>query len=450
MSWREVSPGRFERPFDTIEQFYKLISAGAAALGREHWTVNIVAQLKLDPSLGHPEPCLRSAWKATRFKLPQIAAFAVENTYVYEVPDALALQSWLDETFVVEPLTATTADLYANGKPSPMAKMHYLPQTSEILIRSSHYRVDGIGALHLLDTFLKSLAVPVDVHFGSEPTRLSPSLDQILSIPASVCAESEATANDQIKLYIDNLPSIGLDPDLSSLLPGGTRRCEIELSSDLTLSIISQCKQEGFSVTAGVHAAVIKATQHAANPSSSATKWTTWISFDFRKYCPPPYNGADHGVSIYHTGFPATLTPTTFFADALKIQEYNSRNLTAPDDNVFSYLNCYVDKVRTLFTTPVPEGTPPPTEPLLGSLGVIDKQLTSWYDGRVEVTDFWLGVEQLSPQLQIYVWTRAGRMKLSICYNESFYSADFVVGFLRAVKVELLQGLQISQELRGC
>lgn len=97
----------------------------------------------------------------------------------------------------------------------------------------------------------------------------------------------------------------------------------------------------------------------------------------------------------------------------------------------FSYLICHVDKVPALFTTAPPEGAVPPAEPeptaepLAGSLGVVANCMTSKHAGKVEVTEFRLGV-QLSPQMQVSlsVWARQGRMKLNVCYSEAFYIAE--------------------------
>ena len=50
MSWKEVRPGRFERPFDTLEAFYRGIAAGGAELAKEHWTISIGVKFHMEPS----------------------------------------------------------------------------------------------------------------------------------------------------------------------------------------------------------------------------------------------------------------------------------------------------------------------------------------------------------------------------------------------------------------
>ena len=102
MSWKEISPGRFERPLDSIELFFQALAAGGAPLKREHWTVTAVAKLQRKASADNTETALKHAWKTMRYDHPQIACFADGATKVYEVPDDDAVDSWMASTFIVE------------------------------------------------------------------------------------------------------------------------------------------------------------------------------------------------------------------------------------------------------------------------------------------------------------------------------------------------------------
>ena len=102
MPWKETSVGHFERPFESLERFYRALSAGGAALNREHFVVSAVVRLRLSPSIGDLEPALQHAWKTLRYDFPQIAAHGQGDTYIYEVPTASTIDSWLSETFITE------------------------------------------------------------------------------------------------------------------------------------------------------------------------------------------------------------------------------------------------------------------------------------------------------------------------------------------------------------
>ncbi|RAH77595.1 hypothetical protein BO86DRAFT_403595 [Aspergillus japonicus CBS 114.51] len=46
MSWTQVSSTRYERPFDTIETFYRAIAAAGAPLNKEHYLITCTARLQ--------------------------------------------------------------------------------------------------------------------------------------------------------------------------------------------------------------------------------------------------------------------------------------------------------------------------------------------------------------------------------------------------------------------
>ena len=321
--------------------------------------------------------------------------------------------------------------------------MHWFPHTSEILFRSSHWRIDGIGSFHLLNHFLHILAHPLPVEFGDESANLSIGLDEAASVPLEVTPAMEQSATDLLLQYVNNVPSIGL-PTSMNQTPGGSARCQIIFTPTLTYSIIARCKTSAFSLTAATHAAIVSATSQNADPGNPADIYTSFSNFDLRKYCPRPYNSASKAVSIFHTGIPVVIKPASFQENAVQFQKISSRRLNASgQESIFSFLACYVDKVRTLFTQPPPPGSLPPSEPSLSSLGIIDDFLAHIHGDSVEVTNFWLSVDMLSRQLMMYIWTHWGKLTLSACYNQAFYASEFVEEFLAKVKHILLEGLEI-------
>ncbi len=447
MPWKETSVGHLERPFESLERFYRAISAGGVALNREHFVISAVLRLRLSLSAGDSEQALRHAWKTLRYDFPQIAAYGRGDTYIYKVPTTSTIDSWLSETFIVEQATSTTTNVCGSSAPTDLAKMHYFPHTSEVLFRSSHWRIDGIGSLHLLNHFLKILAHPRPIEFRDEGRNLCVGLDEATNVPLEVTPGMEGSATDLLLQFINNVPSIGL-PTSTNQTPGGSARCQFTFTPLLTSSVVARCKASGFSVTAATHAAIVCATSQRAVMETPARKYTSFANFDLRKYCPPPYNGANKAVSNFHTGIPVVITPSTFQDNAVQFQKLYSRRLNAPgQENIFAFLACYVDKVHTLFTQPPPPGSLAPSEPSLSSLGIIDDFIAHRYGDTVEVTDFWLGVDMLSRQLMVYVWTHRGELTLSACFNQEFYVQKFVEEFLASVKDILLKGLDLEGSL---
>ena len=63
MSWKETSPGRFERPLDTLELMFKAIGDQGKSLNREQWAVRVSARFRLNDTVGDAQLAVRHAWK---------------------------------------------------------------------------------------------------------------------------------------------------------------------------------------------------------------------------------------------------------------------------------------------------------------------------------------------------------------------------------------------------
>ena len=175
-------------------------------------------------------------------------------------------------------------------EPSSLPTIHYLPRTSEILISASHWCVDGMGALQLLNNFFKALGKPRQIKFGDEGRNLSPSLDEIANFPASTNDEEDEAASRLLKKYTSSTPSIGLPTELSNQVPGATRRTELTFTPPITSAIISACQVRTLSVATAFHSALIVATKQLAYSETLARNYTSWGAFDLRPYLRSPYS----------------------------------------------------------------------------------------------------------------------------------------------------------------
>ena len=136
-SWKEKAPGRFERPFDSIELFFLTLARATTPINREHCALNIAAQFRAQFSSEDVLRRPKNAWITMRYDHPEVASRAEGDTKVYGVPDALALEAWLQETFVVAADTAKVEDLVASIQPQSLATIHFFPQSCEILFHTS-------------------------------------------------------------------------------------------------------------------------------------------------------------------------------------------------------------------------------------------------------------------------------------------------------------------------
>lgn len=99
------------------------------------------------------------------------------------MPNDTALQAWIAST-VITSAAANADDLYTTITPITQAKLYYLPASSQLVLRIPHDTVDGIGVLRLLDRLLSILvSSPAEkITFGDEPSRLAPTLREILGV----------------------------------------------------------------------------------------------------------------------------------------------------------------------------------------------------------------------------------------------------------------------------
>ncbi len=448
MGWRETLPGRFERPFDTSELFYKSIADGFAAISpqREHWAVTVCAHFDVRPSIGEVEPALRHAWKTMRHDHPQIASFAEGNTMVYEVPSAVALELWLANTFFVK--HDTTADgLLASPHLHPLPTIHYLPQVSQIIVRLSHWRIDGIGALLLLKNFFAALAEPRKIEFGTEGRNLSASLDEVAEFSPESSEGDEMAATELYTQYANNLPSMSLPLITTKYVPGATRRLELQLQPGATSAVLDSCKSRRLTITTALHAALISSLKQVAPTEDMSRNYTSWVTFNLRPYLPAPFNTEAHAVTLYSMGIPLTLEPSNFTRQIAQLQcSYSQLSLSQSTAKVPTFLGAYVRKVSDLYKKSSLPETSMPAPPVLISLGDLDHHMNCRYGNAITLNEVSLATEVLTRQLTLYVWSWKGRMSFSICYNEEFYTAAFVTEFLQRIAIILFDELSLDHD----
>lgn len=306
--------------------------------------------------------------------------------------------------------------------------------------------MDGIGALHLLHQVFKALAEPRSVVFGTESKNLSPGLFDATGTSTSVTPEIEEAVANMVTKLVDNQPSLGLRTIASNQIPGSTRRRELRFGTQRTYAAVKACKDRGIGVTAAVHAALIIATQQFAPPELAARKYTSWCVFDLRPYCQPPYDSASYPVASYHGGILASIAPSSFLPNALELQSIYKRSWHPSQSDLLATLSHITETMAPMMSQPPPSNIPPPSEPVLSSLGVVDRYIHSRYGDKVEVEvkDFWLAVETLTRQVEVHVWTFQGNLTLSACFNEQFYEAKFIEGFLAKIQAILFHELNIE------
>ncbi|KAL4786493.1 hypothetical protein BJX76DRAFT_365578 [Aspergillus varians] len=437
MSWQQTAPGRFERQFDTIERFYRGIGAAAVHLHKEHYFISSVVRLKHLPSIAD----LQSSWKALRHLHPQIATEedVTGSKLTYTVPTPTDVEQWVKDTFVVHrqdgQCSADSLDTVL--PPSPQLMLHVLPSTNELLFRTPHWRIDGIGLIHLQNALFTLLAngYPSDLLFdGSETSRLPPTLDEAACIPLEITPAMSQAADSELSIVFKGSNPVSFTEALPNITPASSRRIGIHLPRDITQQIITAGKARGITVTAAVQAALVIATRNHISPENG--RLLCFNALNLRDRLPTPWNGSSGAVAIYHTGKPCSIdfVENKDFTSVSGLLTAHYRRDIQP---LFGVMADYVPKIGAMLAMPLDIilQAPGAAHPEFGSLGLVDNHLKTTYARNgsgvdISIEDWWLGVQIINKVLHMYVWTRDGRMYLGCHYNEAFYENEFVERFL--------------------
>lgn len=427
LQWKGTSPGHYERDMDDVESFYAFVASGGFSIGKEQWA--ITAGIKIEFESEDLIAIVRQAWTTLRYKCPSLATTTEGNKRVYQVASNIELERWLEETFIVDDITLNAKQLFSKLRPVKQATLYILLKSNEIVLRASHDRIDGIGTILFFDHLLRIMSSPQKIEFGDEAKNLS--------LPLKIAANIQNATQmqvDKIKKYmnkwVSNFPSIGLKIDNVDKLPGAIQVQHITLSKNETTNIIASAKKRGLTPTHVVHAAAIFATKkHGKNGED--TNYLSFGNFNLRTRC----HVNKHPVTTYSTGWPLIVLPSDFINTAYQLKEFYIGFLE--DQDSLPMLTPFTAELKSIFSTPP---NSPPSEPIISSLGIINSRLQETYD-LIKVKDFWLAVDMLTPQVEIYVWTWQGKMTFEACYNETYYQNETVEKFLLQIKEILFSEL---------
>ncbi|PYI00891.1 hypothetical protein BO78DRAFT_437214 [Aspergillus sclerotiicarbonarius CBS 121057] len=441
MPWTQVSPIQYERSFDSVEVFYRVIADAGAPFNKHHYLISSVTRLKSLP----PAEEVQQAWKNLRQQHPQIAAVADDSgtRFVYTVPCPAELDAWAHDTFLVEP-DGSAAHLVSTLQPSPLFQLYYLPQSRELLWRTPHWRIDGFGLMYLQAAFFRLLSGqsspdPSDVE--NIITRLNPALDEVMSHPSTMTPEQITSAvNAEFSILVNNATTAISLPTLPNIIPTTTRTIQTTIPTDTTTRIITACKAHGLSITTAAHAAfavsLLPHVQHNYDPSTRGLPGGTYTGLNahsLRRYMPAPFNGPSAAVSCCHTGicFSVDLSINRdFHSIASVLGKGYARDMSANEPrNIFPCLPHYVRQIQEMFLAPPADPLHGPAVPFVSSLGRVNDYLGEQY-GEIEVEDWSIGVENASRSLIMNVWTWRGELRLGVSWNEAFYEEGFVRGLL--------------------
>jgi hypothetical protein len=140
------------------------------------------------------------------------------------------------------------------------------------------------------------------------------------------------------------------------------------------------------------------------------------------------------------------VEPTESWKEHAQLYTYIYRNGLSKDflDEYRVYAGGLCDLLRDPLA-PM-EGVPPPSEVDISSIGKLEKHVRESYGGSelgLEVLDLGIGMEILSRQAVVYVWTFRRQLTLSVVYNEAFHTGEQTKALLEGVKRNVSENLGV-------
>ncbi|KAJ5267692.1 hypothetical protein N7478_010500 [Penicillium angulare] len=453
MSWTQED-SYWSRPFDWHDELLQFVRIQGEEINREQWMFMVTTKIGFTPQSDNIVNRLRIAWKALRFRHPDIAleVHGSEKRY-YPVYNDQSLETWCNETFRVETECSSAEDFFTQHRcaaPLANATFHWVPTTSEFALVSAHVLWDGRGGISMVHEFLSTLENPVlpPVFDGAEAKNLVPSLDAVIGMPDKPKPEWEEKADEILRQYVAAQPSIGLLPPgdpKAKALPAEMKRTKIVLSPEIAKSLREATWKQNITISTAVQTAAIMALVDVNNRDSQPENFVAWSFFDLRKSLPPPFNGPEHAPSVRLGCIPMVSKAHSSWSEISKTVDQLNRTPwnMKESDNMFvrqSLNRKSLNMFKAVASQP-PELQPPPqSEPFISSMGILEDYIKHDY-GPFSVANVEILIQSITPVICLHFWSWRGSLHLSVSYNVAFYTSDDVQRYLTILKDTMQRNL---------
>ncbi|KAF5586522.1 hypothetical protein FPANT_7227 [Fusarium pseudoanthophilum] len=459
-NWHQVKPGVWQRHIDEIEQFYStmvILYEGSGRMffgitGHVSLSIKTTGDLSQDDAEREVDEALRKAWLALRYAHPTLASLVTQNAKsgdwiksYRELQGEADKVAWLERT-LVHISNRQTGNQWANSDPPapkiPTMFILHLPAElcddgsvtirRDIVFRSPHDIIDGIGTLMMLNNFISLASEAYDkgntyelpAVDGNETSNLSPSYRIAAQIPKTpdpaqldrlkqMAAQKAAAASDP------NVEILALPYRQGDLLPGRHQRLALTLTKEETQQLLAACKVVRATPTHVFHAAAAMVVRDLQDKPATIKKvrYINYILRNERSSCQEPYNTAQHPAAVYHSVSGQSLvvdmdlhpssTKQDRKAEFLSILEtVKDFYLTVKQDEefyvlaptMFSQATPALPSVRPL---PVPEPNAHPSVSI-SSMGRTDA-IVAPKTGAFEARDPWVTGEELGNGLGLFL-----------------------------------------------
>lgn len=504
--WCETEPMVWTRSVDEVELFYAALAEQWRGTGRMFFAMTGHISITVDAPVdwcsdmeSAVDIALQHAWLALRFDHPTIGARVVRDSRLgggftktyHTLIDAIDQRAWLDQTLVKISTGQTGAEWANSDPPAPVYPTLFVvsppavapsPGSArkrirrDLVIRSPHDIMDGIGTLMLLNNLVKHAAraysqgksFQLPVFGGAEAPNLSPPYRIAAGVPPTPTTAQTA----RLQALAEEKRSAALGVELltvplssTEVVPGKHQRVAITLPVQETARILAKGRELGATVTHIFHAAIPMAMRDIQDPAAEArrVRYVNYILRNERPSCVYPYSTDLHPASVYHSvsGGSLMVDLTVPRADSAgssadeQVEEYG-RIVSKMKD---FYFGVKTDAEHAHIAPLIWAGAVPPLPPpsdeappvpapnkapsvSISSMGRIDPIIVP-SKGPFEMHDPWVTGEELGTGLGVFLGTYRDRLTLSAAYNDAFHDEAKVQDFLERCKDIVYRGLGI-------
>ncbi|RYP37058.1 hypothetical protein DL767_003121 [Monosporascus sp. MG133] len=477
--WCEASPGLWQRAVDEVERFYAALTKLYEGSGRNFFAMTGHISLEVGTAGSHSredverriEDAVRKGWVALRYDHPTIASRVVQDpgtgkfSKIYRTSKTdVQRDQWLENTVKVVSKGQTGMERANSDPPVPGLPTLFIirpPPSStcsrvvrrDLVLRSPHDIVDGIGTLYLFGNLLD--------HVSSCECAAGAYQAQLRRLSDNAAQNAAAAEGDE------SLTVLGIPFKPGATLPGKHQRIAVTFSKEQTSRLLAACKAAAATVTHIFHAAtaiVVRDIQERP-PTTSRVRYVNYILKNERASCVEPYNTSKHAVAAYHSVSGKSLTVDMAWPGAGDSDASQESGRKKEFLGAVQIMKDFYDEVRndsehyalvpSIFAAgtpalPSPATGPPPVPPpktkpsvSISSIGRIDPIIKPTL-GDFEVYSPWVTGEELGNGLGLFLGTYRGELCLSAAYNDAWHDEEEVFGFLKHCEHVVFRGLSIG------
>ncbi|KAF3046023.1 hypothetical protein E8E12_010394 [Didymella heteroderae] len=477
-NWRQSKHNHWEREVDEAECFYASLAKSYEGSGRMFFAITGFVSISVDLTNGSIGQDVEDA--LLDYDKERGKYFKTYNSFDPAHLD-FHTESWLSDTFISitpnmhgldwcnsDPLAPRVPTLFVITPPYSNDSRKGTVNL-DLVFRSPHDIIDGIGTLQLLNKLLvtaaryhadpSSFELPLP---GSECQNLSPPLRVAALIPPILTLDQQ----ERLQNTISSNAALRQDAELLSVpftqgekVPGKHQRAALGLSIGDTNLALQACKALGTTVTHAYHAsiALLLRDLRPSRTEARAARYINYCLVNERPNCAAPYSTPDHAAAVYHSVSGTSLAlDLTIPSGADRFKDHPSDAKEAQKE-----FRTLVDQVRDFYTsirnspenlalapsfwsmatphianptskwslnTPVPAPNQSPSVSL-SSMGKLDNVIAPQH-GAFSTKNPWVTGEELGTGIGVFLGTWQGQLQLSAAYNEAWHDREEVRGFL--------------------